>query len=81
MRVERCVALVDRCGFTAFSEHHGDEKTVARLAAFRRRVREIAARRRGSVTMWLGHGAMLSSPACAWTWEQGQRPQPGLMTP
>jgi class 3 adenylate cyclase len=61
MRVERCFAFIDLSGFTAFTEHHGDEETVAVLTAFRGRVREIAARRGVRVTKWLGDGAMLSS--------------------
>jgi class 3 adenylate cyclase len=61
MRVERCFAFVDMCGFTAFTEHFGDERTVIVLAGFRTRVREIAARRGVRVTKWLGDGAMLSS--------------------
>ena len=61
MRVERCFAFVDLCGFTAFTEHFGDERTVVVLASFRTRVREIAARRGVRVTKWLGDGAMLSS--------------------
>jgi adenylate cyclase len=61
MRVERCFAFLDLSGFTAFTEHHGDERTVVVLASFRTRVREIAARRGVRVTKWLGDGAMLSS--------------------
>lgn len=61
MRVERCFAFIDLSGFTAFTEHYGDDQTVAVLAAFRGRVREIAARRGVRVTKWLGDGAMLSS--------------------
>src|SRR5690242_5386082 len=61
MRVERCFAFVDLSGFTAFTEHNGDENTVAVLARFRGQVREIAARRGVRVTKWLGDGAMLSS--------------------
>ena len=61
MRVERCFAFVDLTGFTSFTEHYGDERTVVVLAAFRTRVREIAARRGVRVTKWLGDGAMLSS--------------------
>jgi class 3 adenylate cyclase len=61
MRVERCFAFVDLCGFTSFTEHFGDERTVIVLASFRTRVREIAARRGVRVTKWLGDGAMLSS--------------------
>ena len=54
MRVERCFAFVDLCGFTAFVEHFGDERTVVVLANFRTRVREIAARRGVRVTKWFG---------------------------
>lgn len=61
MRVERCFAFVDLSGFTAFTEHYGDERTVTVLTGFRGRVREIAARRGVRVTKWLGDGAMLSS--------------------
>ena len=61
MRVERCFAFVDLSGFTAFTEHQGDERTVAVLASFRTHIREIAARRGVRVTKWLGDGAMLSS--------------------
>lgn len=61
MRVERCFAFLDLCGFTAFTERFGDEQTVIVLASFRTRVREVAARRGVRVTKWLGDGAMLSS--------------------
>ena len=61
MRVERCFAFLDLCGFTAFTEHYGDEQTVLVLASFRARIREVAARRGVRVTKWLGDGAMLSS--------------------
>jgi adenylate cyclase len=61
MRVERCFAFLDLCGFTAFTERYGDEQTVLVLASFRTRVREVAARRGVRVTKWLGDGAMLSS--------------------
>ncbi len=62
MRVERCFGFVDLCGFTAFTEHYGDEHTVVVLANFRTTLREIAARRGVRVAKWLGDGAMLSSP-------------------
>lgn len=62
MRVERCFGFLDLCGFTAFTERHGDEHTVVVLARFRTMLREIAARRGVRVTKWLGDGAMLSSP-------------------
>jgi adenylate cyclase len=62
MRVERCFAFVDLCGFTAFTERYGDEYTVVVLASFRTTLREVAARRGVRITKWLGDGAMLSSP-------------------
>lgn len=61
MRVERCFAFIDLSGFTAFTEHFGDDRTVTVLTGFRGLVREIAARRGVRVTKWLGDGAMLSS--------------------
>lgn len=61
MRIERCFGFVDLCGFTAFTERHGDERTVVVLADFRTRLREIAARRGVRLAKWLGDGAMLSS--------------------
>lgn len=62
MRVDRCFAFVDLCGFTAFTERYGDEYTVVVLASFRTTLREVAARRGVRITKWLGDGAMLSSP-------------------
>jgi adenylate cyclase len=61
MRVERCFSFIDLSGFTSFTERFGDERTVAVLATFRSKVRDIAARRGVRVTKWLGDGAMLSS--------------------
>jgi adenylate cyclase len=61
VRVERCFAFLDLCGFTAFTERHGDETTVVVLARFRTALREVAARRGVRITKWLGDGAMLSS--------------------
>ena len=61
MRVERCFGFVDLCGFTAFTERHGDEKTVVVLAALRTTLREVAARRGVRIVKWLGDGAMLSA--------------------
>jgi class 3 adenylate cyclase len=62
VRVERCFAFVDLCGFTAFTERYGDEYTVVVLASFRTTLREVAARRGVRITKWLGDGVMLSSP-------------------
>lgn len=61
MRVDRCFAFVDLCGFTAYAERHGDGAAVAALAALRTTVRDVAARRGVRVVKWLGDGAMLSA--------------------
>ena len=61
MRVERAFAFVDLCGFTAFTDRHGDEQVVLVLAELRTALREAAARRGVRVVKWLGDGAMLSS--------------------
>jgi class 3 adenylate cyclase len=61
MRVNRCFAFVDLCGFTAFAEHHGDERAVVVLAQLRTVLREVSARRGVRVVKWMGDGAMLSS--------------------
>jgi len=59
--VQRCFAFLDLCGFTAFTEREGDERTVLVLAELRATLREAAARRGVRVVKWLGDGAMLSS--------------------
>lgn len=61
MRVDRCFAFVDLCGFTAFADRHGDERVVLVLAEMRTALREAAARRGVRVVKWMGDGAMLSS--------------------
>jgi class 3 adenylate cyclase len=61
VRVERCFAFLDLCGFTEFTEHHGDDRVVVVLAQLRTMLRESAARRGVRVVKWLGDGAMLSS--------------------
>lgn len=61
MRIERCFAFVDLCGFTSFADRHGDERVVLVLAEMRTVLRESAARRGVRVVKWLGDGAMLSS--------------------
>lgn len=61
MRVTRAFAFIDLCGFTAFTECHGDDVAVWVLAELRAGLREIAARRGVRVAKWLGDGAMLSS--------------------
>jgi class 3 adenylate cyclase len=61
VRVDRCFAFVDLCGFTAFTDRHEDEQVVLVLAELRTALREAAARRGVRVVKWLGDGAMLSS--------------------
>lgn len=61
MRIDRCFAFVDLCGFTAFADREGDERVVLMLAEMRTALRESAARRGVRVVKWLGDGAMLSS--------------------
>lgn len=65
MRVDRCFAFIDLCGFTAFTDRHPDDEVVLVLAQLRTALREAAARRGVRVVKWLGDGAMLSSPAVA----------------
>ncbi len=59
MRVERCFAFADICGYTRFSDLHGDEEAVRVLAAFRAAVRSVATTNGVRVAKWLGDGAML----------------------
>jgi len=61
VRVDRCFAFVDLCGFTAFADQEGDERVVVMLATMRTTLRESSARRGVRVVKWLGDGAMLSS--------------------
>ena len=61
MRVDRCFAFVDLCGFTSFADRHGDERVVLVLAEMRTALREASARRGVRVVKWMGDGAMLSS--------------------
>jgi class 3 adenylate cyclase len=59
VRVHRSFAFVDILGFTALTEHEGDERAVEVLAAFRRLLRDICGRRGVRIAKWLGDGAML----------------------
>ncbi len=59
MRVERCFAFADLCGFTRFSDFHADEEAVRVLASFGEAVREIATNHGIRVAKWLGDGDML----------------------
>jgi class 3 adenylate cyclase len=61
VRVDRCFAFVDLCGFTTFADRHGDEHVVLVLAELRTALREASARRGVRIVKWLGDGAMLSS--------------------
>jgi class 3 adenylate cyclase/YHS domain-containing protein len=59
MRVHRSFAFVDVSGFTALTEHEGDEHAVEVLTAFRALLREICSRRGVRIAKWLGDGVML----------------------
>jgi len=61
MRVRRYFAFVDLCGFTRFTEVHGDEEAVSVLTGFRTLVRYIASEHGVRVAKWLGDGAMFVS--------------------
>jgi len=61
VRIHRSFAFVDLSGFTALTEHQGDEHAVSVLTQFRAVVREICARRGVRIDKWLGDGAMLVS--------------------
>lgn len=59
MRVHRSFAFVDVSGFTALTEHEGDEHAVEVLTAFRALLRDICSRRGVRIAKWLGDGVML----------------------
>lgn len=61
MRVSRSFAFVDLCGFTRFTDAHGDEESVTVLTRFRTCVREVASEYGVRVAKWLGDGAMFVS--------------------
>lgn len=61
MRVRRYFAFVDLCGFTRFTEVHGDVESVAVLTGFRALVRDLASEHGVRVAKWLGDGAMFVS--------------------
>jgi adenylate cyclase len=60
MRVDRCFAFIDLCGFSAYTERNGDEEAVSVLSMMRSVVRHAADRRGVRVMKWLGDGVMLS---------------------
>ena len=61
MRVDRAFAFIDLCGFTRFTDEHGDEEAVEVLTRFRAAVRETASGHAVRVDKWLGDGVMLVS--------------------
>jgi class 3 adenylate cyclase len=60
MRVRRTFAFLDLCGFTAFTDEHGDQEAVTVLSQLRAVLRAEAEHGGVRVTKWLGDGAMLS---------------------
>jgi class 3 adenylate cyclase len=58
VRVFRCFAFVDMCGFTRMNDTLGDEEAVAVLSAFRTLVRQLAPDHGIRVGQWRGDGAM-----------------------
>jgi class 3 adenylate cyclase len=60
VRVTRCFAFLDLCGFTAYTHDHGDAAAVSVLAHLRAVLRAEAEQLGVRVTKWLGDGAMLS---------------------
>jgi adenylate cyclase len=60
MRVRRTFCFLDLCGFTPFTETHGDQEAVAVLGHLRAVLRAEAENSGVRVTKWLGDGAMLS---------------------
>ena len=61
MRVDRAFSFIDLCGFTRFTDEHGDEEAVEVLTRFRAAVRETASDHAVRVDKWLGDGVMLVS--------------------
>jgi class 3 adenylate cyclase len=60
MRVRRTFCFLDLCGFTPFTDEHGDQQAVAVLGHLRAVLRAEAEHGGVRVTKWLGDGAMLS---------------------
>lgn len=60
MRVTRTFCFLDLCGFTPFTDAHGDQEAVAVLGHLRAVLRAEAENSGVRVTKWLGDGAMLS---------------------
>src|SRR3954464_11969552 len=60
MRVTRTFAFLDLCGFTPFTDAHGDQEAAAVFGLLRAVLRGEAENCGVRVTKWLGDGAMLS---------------------
>ena len=60
MRVRRTFCFLDLCGFTAFTDEHGDSAAVSVLAQLRSILRARGEAHGVRVPRWLGDGAMLS---------------------
>src|SRR5438132_10558225 len=58
-RVTRTFAFIDLCGFTDFSDSHGDDAAVAELVKLRASVRAAAPLFGVRVDKWLGVGVLL----------------------
>jgi adenylate cyclase len=65
VRVQRTFAFLDLCGFTAFTDAHGDAEAVTVLSQLRAVLRTEAENWGVRVTKWLGDGAMLSGVEAA----------------
>ena len=58
MRVFRCFAFVDMCGFTRMNDTLGDEEALQVLSTFRAIVRGLSPDHGTRVGKWLGDGCM-----------------------
>lgn len=58
MRVFRCFAFVDMCGFTRMNDTLGDDEALQVLATFRSVVRGLSPDHGTRVGKWLGDGCM-----------------------
>lgn len=61
MRVTRCFAFLDLCGFTMFTAEQGDDQASSVLSVLRTATRTATERRGIRLVKWLGDGVMLSS--------------------
>jgi class 3 adenylate cyclase len=57
--VHRSFAFLDVCGFTKYTEKHGNLEAVRMLRTFRDLARTVAARRGVRIAKWLGDGVMI----------------------